>query len=39
MRKAADEGRPIIIRRAGGDDPTWKSIDAVMEALVKQIEG
>ena len=39
MRKAADEGRPIIIRRAGGDDPTWKSIDAIMEALVKQIEG
>jgi len=39
MRKAADEGRPFIIRRAGGEDPTWKSIDAIMEALVKQIEG
>ncbi|NLZ30235.1 MAG: Mrp/NBP35 family ATP-binding protein [Methanomicrobiales archaeon] len=39
MRKAADEGKPFIIRRAGGDSPTWKSIDAVMEALVKQVEG
>lgn len=38
MRKAADEGRPFIVRRAGGDSPTWKSIDAVMEELVKQIE-
>ncbi len=39
MRKASDEGRPIIIRRAGGDDPTWKSIDAIMQALVREIEG
>lgn len=39
MRKAADEGRPFIIRRSGNDSPTWKSIDAVMEALVRQVEG
>jgi len=39
MRKAADEGRPFIIRQAGSaENPTWKSIDAVMKALVKQIE-
>lgn len=37
MRKAADEGRPFIIRRAK-DNPTWKSFDAIMEALVKEIE-
>jgi len=40
MRKAADEGRPFIIRHAGtAESPTWKSIDAVMRALVEQIEG
>ncbi len=40
MRKAADEGRPFIIRQAGSEDnPTWKSIDAVMRALVEQVEG
>ena len=39
MRKAADGGRPFIIRRSGNDSPTWKSIDAVMEALVRQVEG
>ncbi|MDD4455394.1 MAG: P-loop NTPase, partial [Candidatus Methanomethylophilaceae archaeon] len=40
MRKAADEGRPFIIRRAGGEEnPTWKSFDAIMEALVNEIEG
>jgi hypothetical protein len=37
MRKAGDEGRPFIIRR--GDSPTWKSVDAVMEALIKEVEG
>ncbi len=37
MRKAGDEGRPFIIRR--GDSPTWKSVDAVMEELIKVIEG
>jgi len=39
MRKAADEGRPFIIRRTGGEEnPTWKSFDAIMQALVAQIE-
>ncbi|HVN74031.1 MAG TPA: Mrp/NBP35 family ATP-binding protein [Methanoregula sp.] len=37
MRKAGDEGRPFVIRR--GDSPTWKSVDMVMEALIKVIEG
>lgn len=37
MRKAGDEGRPFIIRR--GDSPTWKSVDSVMEALIKVVEG
>ena len=36
MRKAGDEGRPFIIRR--GESPTWKSVDAVMEALIKVVE-
>jgi ATP-binding protein involved in chromosome partitioning len=36
MRKAGDEGRPFIIRR--GDSPTWKSVDNVMEALIKVVE-
>ena len=39
MRKAADEGRPFIIRRTGGEEnPTWKSFDAIMQTLVAQIE-
>jgi len=37
MRKAGDEGRPFIIRR--GDSPTWESVDKVMEALVRVVEG
>jgi ATP-binding protein involved in chromosome partitioning len=37
MRKAGDEGRPFIIRR--GDSPTWKCVDAVMEALIRVVEG
>ncbi|MDD4137736.1 MAG: P-loop NTPase, partial [Methanoregula sp.] len=37
MRKAGDEGRPFIVRR--GDSPTWKSVDSVMEALIKVVEG
>ncbi|RPI40065.1 MAG: ATP-binding protein [Methanoregulaceae archaeon] len=37
MRKAGDEGRPFIIRR--GDSPTWKSVDTVMEELIRVIEG
>ncbi len=37
MRKAGDEGRPFIIRR--GDSPTWASVDKVMEALIKIVEG
>ncbi len=36
MRKAGDEGRPFIIRSK--DSPTWKSVDAVMEELVKAVE-
>ena len=39
MRKAGDEGRPFIVRRAGGDSPTWKSVDAVMEELIRVVEG
>ena len=40
MRKAGDEGRPFIIRRSGSaDSPTWKSVDAVMEALIRVVEG
>ncbi len=35
MRKAGDEGRPFIIRR--GDNPTWASVDRVMEALIKEV--
>ncbi|MDN7024642.1 Mrp/NBP35 family ATP-binding protein [Methanoculleus sp. FWC-SCC1] len=38
MRRAADEGRPFIIRTAE-DNPTWKSINTVMEALINEIEG
>ena len=39
MRKAADEGRPFIIRQAGAEEnPTWKSIDAIMQTLVDQIK-
>lgn len=37
MRKAGDEGRPFIIRRA--DSPTWKSVDKVMESLIGVVEG
>jgi ATP-binding protein involved in chromosome partitioning len=37
-RKAADEGRPFIIKTAE-DNPTWKSINTVMEALITEIEG
>lgn len=37
MRKAGDEGRPFINRHA--DSPSWKAIDAVMENLVKIVEG
>ncbi len=37
MRKAGDEGRPFIIRR--GDSPTWKSVDLVMQELIKAVEG
>ncbi len=36
MRKAGDEGRPFIIRR--GDSPTWKSVDKVMEELIRVTE-
>jgi len=38
MRKAGDEGRPFIIRR-GGESPTWKSVDKVMEELIRVTEG
>jgi Mrp family chromosome partitioning ATPase len=38
MRKAGDEGRPFIIRR-GGESASWASVDTVMEALIKEVEG
>lgn len=37
LRKSGDEGRPFIIRSR--DSPTWKSVDHVMEELVKAVEG
>ncbi|WML67651.1 MAG: Iron-sulfur cluster carrier protein [Methanoregula sp. SKADARSKE-2] len=37
MRKAGDEGRPFIIRR--GESQTWKSVDLLMEELIKAVEG
>ncbi len=37
MRQAGDAGRPAVIRR-GGDDPTWKAVNEVMENLVKRVE-
>ena len=36
MRKAGDEGKPFIIR--SHDSPTWKSVDRVMEELVRVVE-
>ncbi len=36
MRKAGDEGKPFIIRRA--DNPTWQAVDIVMENLIGIIE-
>jgi Mrp family chromosome partitioning ATPase len=36
MRKAGDEGKPFVIRSR--DSPTWKSVDAVMEELVRVVE-
>ena len=40
VRKAADEGRPFLIRSPGmpQENPTWKQVDAVMENLVRVIE-
>jgi len=38
MRKAGDEGRPFIIRRRG-EIASWNSVNAVMEALIKEVEG
>jgi ATP-binding protein involved in chromosome partitioning len=40
MRKAGDEGRPFIIRKPGTklDNPTWKHVDAVMQALLDEIQ-
>ncbi|MCQ8894132.1 MAG: Mrp/NBP35 family ATP-binding protein [Methanolinea sp.] len=37
MVKAGDEGKPFIIRSR--DSPTWKSVDKVMEELVRVVEG
>jgi ATP-binding protein involved in chromosome partitioning len=36
LRKAGDEGRPFVIRSK--DSPTWKSVNRVMEELVKAVE-
>lgn len=38
MRKAGDEGRPFIIRRRS-ENPTQKSVDRVMEELIRVTEG
>ena len=40
MRKAADEGRPFLIRRPDmpRENPTWQQVDAVMENVVRIIE-
>jgi len=40
MHKAADEGRPFLIRSPGmaRDNPTWKQVDAVMENIVRIVE-
>ncbi|KAF1078402.1 Mrp/NBP35 family ATP-binding protein [Methanogenium sp. MK-MG] len=40
VRKAADEGRPFLIRGPGidADNPTWKQVDWIMENLVRVIE-
>ena len=38
MRKAGDEGRPFILRR-NADSASWASVDAVMESLIKEVEG
>ncbi len=37
MRKAGDEGRPFILLKS--ENPTWKCVDNIMEALVKIVEG
>jgi ATP-binding protein involved in chromosome partitioning len=39
MRKAGDEGRPYIIRKpnTGAGNPTWQQVDAVMNAILKEI--
>ena len=39
MRKAGDEGRPFIIKRAGATSPTWTAVDKVMESLINVVEG
>jgi hypothetical protein len=36
MRKAGDEGRPYLINHE--KTVTWKSVDKLMEALVKVVE-
>lgn len=38
MREAGDVGRPAVIRR-GGDDPTWRAVNEVMENLIRRVEG
>ena len=40
IRKAADEGRPYLIRRPGSDpeDSTREKVDAVMEEIIRVIE-
>jgi ATP-binding protein involved in chromosome partitioning len=36
IRKAGDEGRPFILRSMAS--PTWKSVDKVMESLIRVVE-
>ena len=38
MRKAADEGRPFIVRTPGLSSPALDAVDKVMEKLIKVIE-
>lgn len=37
MRKAGDEGRPFLIRKAT-ETPSWQSVNQVMESLLRVVE-
>ena len=38
MRKAGDEGIPVIVRKPGQANPTWDAVDKVMENLIAEVE-